>query len=253
MSRPDGIRNVIILAAGMGMRLRPLTETMPKAMVSCAGWPLLSYAIEFAKGALDPGGSLVVVAGYRHEMVENLVRAEVPDAVVAYNPDYRKGNLWSLIAGLPRTTGGFLLMNVDHIYPFAFLDRLMNTPGSVVAAVDRDRTLGPDDMKVRVGLGGEVRAISKTLDRCDAGYIGMTLVRPPAREAYLRAVEAARRSRADAAVAEDVLQAMADAGERVDTCDLSGLSWLEVDTFEDLEVAEKRLMEDDEFLKRTWT
>lgn len=244
--------NVLILAAGMGMRLRPLTETVPKALMSCAGWPLLSYTLRFAKEVVADGGRLIVVAGYRGEMVAGLVEAESPDAVVTYNRDYQKGNLLSVEAGLGLVGGDFLLMNADHIYPWAFASRLVSAAGSVVAAVDRDRTLGPDDMKVRLDGQGRIRAISKSLDRYDAGYIGMTLVRADSLDLYRDAIGEAHRRRGDSAVAEDVLQVLADRGTAVETCDLSGLGWLEVDTLEDLETAEARLMDDEAFLTRHW-
>lgn len=255
--------NLLILAAGMGMRLRPLTDSVPKALVSCAGWPLLSYAIRFAREAVTEGGRIVVVAGYRGEMVAGLVEAEAPGAVVVWNHNYQKGNLLSVMAGLSEvagggggagheTPGGFLLMNVDHIYPWAFAARMTGSFGRVVAAVDRDRRLGPDDMKVRLDGDGRVRAISKGLDRFDAGYIGMTLVRSEAAAAYRDAVQEARRRRGDSAIAEDALQVLADWGEDVSTCDLSGLGWLEVDTLDELAAAESCLMDDEGFLARSW-
>ncbi len=261
---------VVILAAGMGMRLRPLTDSVPKAMVSCAGWPLLSYTIRFARKVLgresdgeDLDGRLVVVVGYRGEMVAALVEAEARGALVAWNHDYQKGNLLSVLAGLDqvagtqgcedhRTPGDFLLMNVDHIYPWAFAGRLLAAEGDIVAAVDRDRTLGPDDMKVQLDADGRVRAISKGLDHYDAGYIGMTLVRARAWDAYRQAMSEARSARGDAAVAEDVLQVLVDQGLPASTCDLSGLGWLEIDTLQDLEAAESRLLEDEGFLARLW-
>lgn len=242
--------SVMILAAGVGMRLRPLTQSVPKALVSCAGWPLLSYSIRFAKEVLGDDGLLVVVVGYRGEMVSNLIEAEAPGAVIAWNHDYLKGNLLSVQAGLPHVRGDLFLMNVDHIYPWAFAKRLMASPGRIVAAVDRDRPLGPDDMKVRLDTEGRLRAISKVLDSPDAGYIGMTLVRQEAMAAYRRSCHGLRHK--DTAVAEDVLQVLADNGEDVTTCDLSGLGWIEIDTLEELEAAESRLMEDEGFFERSW-
>ena len=170
--------NVILLAAGTGTRLRPLTETLPKALILCAGWPLLAYDLEFARRAVAPGGRIVVVTGYRDELVREYLELEAPDVEVAFNPDFEKANILSVAAGVRSVDGDFLLMNVDHIYPWAFAERLTATPGDVVAATDFDRTLGADDMKVKLDATRHVAHISKKLSDFDCGYIGMTLVRP---------------------------------------------------------------------------
>lgn len=242
--------NAIILAAGMGVRLRPMTERIPKALITCAGWPLLSYALEFAGRVVKEDGKIVVVTGFQAEKVVEFLDEVAPDISVSHNAEYEKANLLSVAAGLRKVDGDFLLMNVDHIYPFAFAQRLVDAPGDVVAAVDGDRTLVEDDMKVRTDADGGVRSISKKLTEFDMGYIGMSLVRPAGLEAYRASFEAATATRGDQAVAEDVLQALSDGDRPARICDLSGLSWLEVDTPGDLEVAEEHLMNDPDMLTR---
>ncbi|NOZ01057.1 MAG: NTP transferase domain-containing protein [Deltaproteobacteria bacterium] len=115
-------KNVVILAAGMGVRLRPITERIPKALVSCAGWPLLSYALEFAKRAVVEDGRIVVVTGFQAERVVAFLDEEAPGVIVAHNPEYEKANLISVAAGLERVEDDFLLMNVDHVYPLPLLN-----------------------------------------------------------------------------------------------------------------------------------
>ncbi|MBL6974232.1 MAG: phosphocholine cytidylyltransferase family protein [Deltaproteobacteria bacterium] len=244
------LNNAIILAAGMGVRLRPMTERIPKALITCAGWPLLSYALEFARRVVKENGKIVVVTGFQAEKVVEFLDEVAPDVSVSHNAGYEKANLLSVAAGLERVDGDFLLMNVDHIYPFAFAQRLVDAPGDVVAAVDGDRTLVEDDMKVRTDAHGGVRAISKQLTEFDMGYIGMSLVRPAGLDAYRESFKAAQSSRGDRAVAEDVIQALSNSERPARTCDLSGLSWLEVDTPDDLEVAEGHLMNDPDMLSR---
>ncbi len=250
---PERPRTAIVLAAGMGVRLQPLTNSMPKAMVTCAGWPMLAYAVEFARRVIGPEGRLVVVGGFGGDRVREWVEADAPEATFALNADYTKGNLLSVAAGLREVDGGFLLMNVDHIYPFAFADRFAATPGDVVAATDFDRTLVADDMKVKLDGARRIARISKQLTEFDCGYIGMTIVREPAARAYRDAFDAVRAARGDAAVAENVLQELADRGQAPAIADLSGLSWLEVDNLDDLAVAEERLMGDPDFLNRGWS
>lgn len=243
---------VVLLAAGLGARLRPLTATVPKALVTCAGWPLLAYDLAFARQALAPGGRIVVVAGYHEDLVKEFLEIEAPDVEVAVNPDYEKANILSVAAGVRAIEGDFLLMNVDHLYPLAFADRFTAAPGDVVCATDFDRPLGADDMKVALTRDRRVARISKKLAEFDCGYIGMTLVRPAGVAAWRECFEAVLTARPDTGVAEEVVQALADSGRPASICDLSGLGWLEVDTLAELETAEERLMNDQDFLRRTW-
>ncbi len=245
---------VVLLAAGLGARLRPLTATLPKALVSCAGWPLLSYDLAFARRALAPGGRIVVVAGYHEDLVAEFLELEAPDVRMVINPDFEKANILSVAAGVRALApqDDFLLMNVDHIYPLAFADRFTAATGDVVCATDFDRTLVADDMKVALDGARRVIRISKKLTEFDCGYIGMTLVRPAGVAAWRESFTAVLAARPDNGVAEDVVQALADSGRPASICDLSGLGWLEVDTLADLEIAEEQLMADQDFLHRTW-
>jgi choline kinase len=243
---------VILLAAGLGARLRPLTHKVPKALIICAGWPLLAYDIAFARRAVAPGGRIVVVGGYHEDLVKEYLEVEAPDITMVVNPDYEKANILSVAAGVRAVDGDFLLMNVDHIYPLAFADRFTSTSGDVVCATDFDRKLGADDMKISLDAERRVRRISKKLEEFDCGYIGMTLVRPEGVAAWRECFESVLATRPENGVAEEVVQALADSGRPASICDLSGLGWLEVDTLGELETAEEQLMEDQDFLKRTW-
>jgi len=231
--------SAIVLAAGMGLRLRPLPTTLPKAMVQCASRPLLEYAMEFARHVIGPNGRLVVVGGYEGERVREVMERKDRDAVYAHNPQYTKGNLLSVAAGLSAVEGSFLLMNVDHIYPLAFGDRLLVAQGDVVAAVDFDRHLGDDDMKVKLDRARRIVAISKQLSQFDGGYIGMTMVREGGLGPYREALAATLARRGDAAVAEHVLQELADRGQPAQIADMSGMRWFEVDTPQELLMAEE--------------
>lgn len=67
MTRPSDI-NVVILCAGLGKRLRPLTDTLPKALVTIAGKPLLEYHLEAIR---DVGlRDVICVTGYLGEKIQ---------------------------------------------------------------------------------------------------------------------------------------------------------------------------------------
>src|SRR5262245_21455233 len=152
MADRSGI-TVIILAAGTGSRLGARTAETPKPCVVAGGHPLLAYDVAFARQA--GAARVAVVTGYRRETSEPLARSLGADAVL-WNPRFADaGNLLSLKvardAGL--CDGGFLLMNADHVYKPSIAAVIRETAAGatqVTGFVDRDRRLGPDDMKVRI-------------------------------------------------------------------------------------------------------
>lgn len=79
----------IILAAGEGKRLRPLTEHQPKAMVSIWGKSLLERQLEQLKkmGIED----VQIVCGYQHQAIEKLKEKWSISTVI--NPDYSRTNM----------------------------------------------------------------------------------------------------------------------------------------------------------------
>lgn len=245
-------RNVVLLAAGLGARLRPLTNNKPKALVECLGRPLLSYAIDFAKRAVISGGRIVVVGGFGWDQVRDYLGRAYPDVDLVENTEFEKANILSVAAGVRAVEGSFLLMNVDHIYPFSFADRLTAVPDGIFAAVDFDRQLVADDMKVQLGPGSKVTGISKQLQTWDCGYIGMTLVLDDGVADWRNRFENLLATQGGTGVAENVLQGLADVGKPVSICDLSGIGWLEIDTSEDLRIAEDRLTNDPDLLNRAF-
>lgn len=228
-------QQVVLLAAGMGTRLGELGGGLPKAMFDAGGHKLIDRAVAFA-GRLGAAQRLVV-GGFRFELVSQHLAASAPpaDLRVLENTNYRAGNLFTLEVALPHIAGAFHLMNIDHVYPPAVAQRILEQPGEhITAFVDFDRTLTDDDMKVGLDQRRCIARISKKLPEWDCGYVGMTYV-PAARLArYKQAVAEVRATVGDAANVEQVLQLLADQGEPVAIGDISGIGWHELDTPEDV-------------------
>ena len=231
----------VLLAAGLGSRLGSLTEQIPKALIPVGGEPLLAYAVAFARAA--GARAITVVGGFGFDLVAAEVARRALPVTLIENRSFRDGNLISLVTARHQVADAdeLLLMNVDHIYRPAIAALAGAPADDVTAFVDTDRTLGADDMKVERDGAGRVRRISKTLERWDAGYVGMTKVPRAAAARYWAAVDAALAAEGRAIHVERVLARLADAGTPPLCRDISGHGWLEVDLPEERDRAEEAL------------
>jgi len=260
---PRGASDVraVIIAAGSGKSLLPLTEQRPKCMLDIKGRTVLERQLETLRACGIQ--EIAVVRGYRKETVQ------APGVRFYDNDAYEEtGELVSLFTAEPELHGRVLFLYSDILFERALLERLLRVEGDVVIAVDRtwvdqrDRLLPlakPLDLVVtsappRPGprsLGeaatDELVLIGQRVDpeAATGEFIGLALFSERgiarAREAWAAALardpapfheaESARR-----AAFTDLLQALVAAGQPV-TCVSTWKGWLEIDTFEDYQRA----------------
>ena len=115
----------VILAAGEGTRLRPLTHGKPKAMLPVANRPVIAHVIDslLANGIRD----IVVVVGYRREYVQRFLNSlEIPVRVVVQ--EKQLGTAHALRAAAPEITGDFLVLPGDNYIDAASIARIRGEP-----------------------------------------------------------------------------------------------------------------------------
>ena len=239
--------HAIIIAAGMGNRLGELTKDRPKALVDVAGRELILRTLDATEHPAIT--SRTVVTGYEGERLRKFIENTCDGVDVVHNPHFRDGSIRTMETVLPYVDEDFLLMNVDHIYPRRMISHILANLRGLTAICDFDRKLGPDDMKVKLGDDGLVVGIKKMLPDYTGGYIGMTYCPRESLPSYKRAVVGTRAKEGNAASAEAVLAFLANEQFPVNMCDVSGMTWLEVDTPDDLALAEAKLGDDPEFLR----
>ncbi|ALG81794.1 UTP--glucose-1-phosphate uridylyltransferase AglF [Halanaeroarchaeum sulfurireducens] len=105
----------VVLAAGEGTRLRPLTEDKPKGMVEVDGKPILTHAFEqLAELGAD---ELVVVVGYLKERIIEYYGDEFADIPITYaHQREQKGLAHALLTVEERKDDDFMLMLGDNIF-----------------------------------------------------------------------------------------------------------------------------------------
>lgn len=238
-----------VMAAGTGSRLGEITKARTKGMVPANGKKLIDYLLDFFD--MTVFDEVLVVGGFCYEdLRDHLAHRAEKNIRVLQNPDYLKGNIYTLKTALREFSGdSFLITNVDHIYPHIMFDEMQKHLTGIRAMCDFDRQLGMDDMKVKLAADTQhVDRISKQLTDFDCGYIGMTYVDKSCETIYRTAVEKAIQMYGEKAVAENVLQVLAE--EKTvppEICNLSGFGWYEIDTPDELYSAEEKLLQDPHF------
>lgn len=230
----------MVLAAGAGTRLGPETAELPKTLLGVDGdRTILDVALgNFRAVGLERA---VVVSGYAHdrlaERVPELQRRHGLEVELVFNPKALEwNNAYSLWCGREAFAEGVLLANGDTVHPASVEERLLEARGpELVIAVDDEKTLGEEEMKVHVTGEGYLDRINKALDPATAQgeYIGVTLIEPAAAEPLAEALEATWR-RDPSLYYEDGFQEFADRGGRVGIAPIGSVEWVEVDDHRDL-------------------
>lgn len=119
----------VILAAGEGTRVRPLTRSRPKSMIPVANRPIIEYVIE----ALVKNGirDIVVVVGYRKEQVTRFLnQLDVPIEVVVQTKQL--GTAHALRSAETKITGDFLLLPGDNYIDPHSISRIAQTQNAIL-------------------------------------------------------------------------------------------------------------------------
>ncbi len=227
----------IILSAGQGRRLMPMTAHTPKCALDIDGKSVVEWQIDtLLDGGID---SVTVVVGYGADTVRHVLDRRYPHKPVktVYNPLFQiADNLVSCWAVRHEMTSDFILLNGDSLFEPQVLEHLLASPTHpVTLAVNRKSSYDADDMKVRLS-GSRLVRIGKRLplDQVDAESMGMILFRGKGGEYFRTALEdAMRQPHAFEQWYLSVIDAMAPSGV-IWTQSMQGLEWAEIDDLDDL-------------------
>ena len=230
----------MVLAAGAGRRLRPYTDTLPKALVPVDGeTTILDIALRNL-AAVDLR-EVVVIVGYQagavRERQADLERRHGVKLTLVHNDKAEEwNNAYSLWCARDYFSQGALLVNGDTVHPVSVERTLLaaEDTSDILLAVDDVKSLADEEMKVTLEEGA-LKRITKLMDPADAygEYIGATLIRPGAAE---RLADALRTTfeRDPQLYYEDGYQELVDRGEKIAVAPIGKVEWVEVDNHDDL-------------------
>ena len=231
----------IVLAAGGGTRLRPLTDALPKTLLEVDGDKSI---LELAVANLAEVGltDIAVVTGHAAEALD----AKAPELEQRYgvsldlifNDKYDVwNNAYSLWLAREAFKDSAILVNGDTVHPVTVEQRLLEARGAapIMLAMDDVKHLAEEEMKIILDDDGRMVRINKAIDPPTANgeYIGVTLIEPEAADRLSDALQAVFESDTTLYY-EDGYQQYADWGETIRTAPIGKVDWVEVDNHEDL-------------------
>lgn len=228
----------LILAAGLGTRLAPITDTCPKCMVPVNGKPIIQKQIE---NLLENNISdITVVGGYLYNVLEKFIHELYPNIKIINSIDYENtNNMYSAFLGKEYVgNDDFLMMNADVYYDSSVIKTLLdfNKPNAIVTDIGNYLE---ESMKV-IEKDGRLVEIAKTITKEDALGVSIDVYRF-SKEGGNAFFEKCRQYIEDKKEKKKWSEvALNDILDEVEfyACPLVG-RWCEIDNHEDLKIAEE--------------
>jgi len=239
----------IILAAGKGERLMPLTSDTPKSLLELENETTLleSQLITINKTAID---KVVIVTGYLTEKIESKVQRYSKeyniDIQIIYNPFFDiSNNLLSLWQAKHEMESDFIIINGDDIFNDSVLLGLLEHDKNelITMVIDRKETYDEDDMKLIVE-NGRILEVGKEipLNEANGESIGMIRVTGEAKGIMVDTMERMVRNKKNMQVFYlAMIQELINQGIVVGYHEISSKDWAEIDFHPDLEDIRKKI------------
>lgn len=243
----------VILSAGRGSRLLPLTTDLPKCLLPIGLTTVLGMQLDilFQQGIKD----VTVVTGFNADLVKAEInsRQTGPNVKILFNPFFQVAdNLASCWMARKSMKSDFLLINGDTLFSPALLKKVLAAPAQpLTVTIDKKDQYDGDDMKVTLE-GQFLRAIGKTLtpQQTNGESIGMLRFMGEGTSTFTG--ELKRRMKEPDGTKSWFLSAidhLAKAGVPIGTTTIKGETWAELDTPEDYEIC-RSLFGDSEMARK---
>jgi len=232
----------IILAAGVGSRIRPLTDNCPKSLLTVAGMPILERMI----GNIRACGikEIIFVLGYLDKQIEEFVKSKFPDLDTHFvlNDKYQETNTgYSLMLTEAAVAGAsFVKFDADVVFDIKILRKLIASPFDNCLCIDRDIQLDAEEIKVIEDENCRVLKASKTVNPAEAigESIGIEKISSDTAKLLFKELGLMMQQTSNhQAYYEAAYERLIECGTFFHTIDITGRNWTEIDTHEDYRVA----------------
>lgn len=242
----------VVLAAGRGERLRPLTDTLPKCLLDVGGKPLLYRTLD---NILRLGISEIgIVLGYRAEDVRAFVKRHFPLTRIRFlnNPRFTTtNNAFSLLMAREfyrseekrfAPLQELLVVDSDLLFSQELLRYVLRDPAPDRIAVQKRDVHHEEEIRVRVDTQGMIRMIGKDVPLAETSgeSIGIAAFSPATAKKLFEVLERrVRQGPGRTEFYEVAFQELIDHGVALSAVDVSAFPAVEIDTPDDLREAQR--------------
>ncbi|MGY9003202.1 MAG: phosphocholine cytidylyltransferase family protein [Rhodospirillales bacterium] len=234
----------IILAAGVGSRIRPLTDNCPKCLLKIGGVTILERMLTHIQACGI--NEVVFVLGYLQEQIESFVKNSFPelDAHFIVNDRYKETNTgYSLMLTEGFIKGSsFVKFDADVVFDQNILESLLASDDQNILCIDKEIHLDDEEIKVVVKDGSRIVKASKTVMPTDAEGESIGIEKIGSETAILLFSELkAMMTRVEnhQEYYEGAYELLMAKDIPFHALDITGLKWSEIDTKQDFDAAEK--------------
>jgi len=240
----------VILAAGVGSRLRPMTNNKPKCLVTTAGKAILQYQIDaYREAGID---QLVIIVGYEGNAIRQYCK-HIKDIKITIleNTDYEiTNNMYSLYLAKNHVAGSpFILNNADLSIDSKIVQKLLQHDSQNAIAVDTS-LFNEESMKITVREDGSISDISKKISehQSHACSIDFYKFSAEAGKTFFDEITGIIEDEKNLKDWTEVAMQRLFQAQRLDfkACDIAGLDWVEIDNYVDLALSDRKFSKLDE-------
>lgn len=229
----------VLLSAGKGLRMLPLTADKPKCLIQVDG---STTVLESQLSVLESCGAknVHIVAGYFIDQVESMLESldTKMNLNIIHNPFYNNSNnIISLWLASNHITGPCISINGDNIFKPEVINTLLGASGEIVMTTDKKEEYDSDDMLVRTE-GSFVKEVGKDLniETSNGESLGIIKYSKVGWEKIRSTLDEMLRKESNHQIFYlSALQLLMSKGEEILSCEVDASAWAEIDFHPDVD------------------
>ena len=164
----------VILSAGIGSRLKPISSCIPKPLLPVGGKRIIDYVVSYISSRCE---EIIIILGQMHDLLEEYIKNNYPKVKILKVDTHYIGNLATLLKAKNILVENFILANADHIFSKDVWNYFPVCHEGIQIACHRRtaRYIFEDEMKVRA-RGDNLIHMDKKLKSYEGAYIGLAYV-----------------------------------------------------------------------------